>query len=295
MSRGITAVAAAAIAAAALAGCVLVGVRRACVAGRAGLVRPAADLGHAALAALPVSRRRSAERQAAAVREPAGAARLRRPVRPQDHPGAVGDPGHRAGRPAAGRAAGQSGRSWRQRPVHGGQHGGRPRPAVAAEYDIVGFDTRGVGSSVPALSCDPSFFSRPRPGYVPPERSGRAGAGQPGEAVRGRLREAVRLAAAVHDHRGPGQGHGLDPGRARAAADQLLRRLLRHLPRPGVRDAVPAPDPPDGAGQRGRSGGRLVRRQHRPGLRLPGPDDRVLRLDRPATTPSSTSAPPRPR
>ncbi len=40
-------------------------------------------------------------------------------------------------------------------------------PAVAADYDIVGFDTRGVGSSVPALSCDPAFFSKPRPPYVP--------------------------------------------------------------------------------------------------------------------------------
>jgi pimeloyl-ACP methyl ester carboxylesterase len=40
-------------------------------------------------------------------------------------------------------------------------------PGVAREYDIVGFDTRGVGASKPALSCDPSFFSRPRPDYVP--------------------------------------------------------------------------------------------------------------------------------
>jgi pimeloyl-ACP methyl ester carboxylesterase len=40
-------------------------------------------------------------------------------------------------------------------------------PSVAADYDIVGFDTRGVGASVPALHCDPSFFSRPRPSYVP--------------------------------------------------------------------------------------------------------------------------------
>ena len=40
-------------------------------------------------------------------------------------------------------------------------------PAVAADYDIIGFDTRGVGSSVPALTCDPSFFSKPRPDYVP--------------------------------------------------------------------------------------------------------------------------------
>jgi pimeloyl-ACP methyl ester carboxylesterase len=40
-------------------------------------------------------------------------------------------------------------------------------PNVAGDYDIVGFDPRGTGSSVPALSCDPSFFSRPRPNYDP--------------------------------------------------------------------------------------------------------------------------------
>src|SRR5207244_2167138 len=40
-------------------------------------------------------------------------------------------------------------------------------PAVAREYDIVGFDPRGVGSSVPALSCDPGFFSGVRPNYIP--------------------------------------------------------------------------------------------------------------------------------
>ena len=40
-------------------------------------------------------------------------------------------------------------------------------PQVAAEYDIVGFDPRGVGGSVPALSCDPSFFDQVRPDYIP--------------------------------------------------------------------------------------------------------------------------------
>jgi pimeloyl-ACP methyl ester carboxylesterase len=38
---------------------------------------------------------------------------------------------------------------------------------VKADYDIVGFDTRGVGASVPALSCDPTFFSGVRPDYIP--------------------------------------------------------------------------------------------------------------------------------
>ncbi len=40
-------------------------------------------------------------------------------------------------------------------------------PAVAADYDIIGFDTRGVGSSVPALHCDPGFFTTERPDYIP--------------------------------------------------------------------------------------------------------------------------------
>jgi pimeloyl-ACP methyl ester carboxylesterase len=40
-------------------------------------------------------------------------------------------------------------------------------PAVAADYTIIGFDPRGVGSSVPALRCDPSFFAGVRPDYIP--------------------------------------------------------------------------------------------------------------------------------
>ncbi len=39
--------------------------------------------------------------------------------------------------------------------------------SVAARYTIIGFDTRGVGASVPALRCDPSFFARERPNYIP--------------------------------------------------------------------------------------------------------------------------------
>ena len=38
---------------------------------------------------------------------------------------------------------------------------------VRADYDIVGFDPRGVGGSVPALSCDPNFFQGVRPNYIP--------------------------------------------------------------------------------------------------------------------------------
>ena len=40
-------------------------------------------------------------------------------------------------------------------------------PNVAADYNIIGFDPRGVGASVPALHCEPSFFSGVRPNYIP--------------------------------------------------------------------------------------------------------------------------------
>src|SRR5258708_1014213 len=39
--------------------------------------------------------------------------------------------------------------------------------SVASEYDIVGFATRGDDSSVPAMHCDPAFFSRSRANYIP--------------------------------------------------------------------------------------------------------------------------------
>ena len=38
---------------------------------------------------------------------------------------------------------------------------------VSSEYNIIGFDPRGVGASVPALHCDPSFFAGVRPDYIP--------------------------------------------------------------------------------------------------------------------------------
>ena len=40
-------------------------------------------------------------------------------------------------------------------------------PEVAARYNIIGFDPRGVGASVPALHCQPGFFSGVRANYVP--------------------------------------------------------------------------------------------------------------------------------
>jgi pimeloyl-ACP methyl ester carboxylesterase len=41
---------------------------------------------------------------------------------------------------------------------------------AGAAYDWIGFDPRGVGASIPALSCDPNYFAPPRPQYVPTSR-----------------------------------------------------------------------------------------------------------------------------
>ncbi|MFE0730995.1 alpha/beta hydrolase [Streptomyces antibioticus] len=39
--------------------------------------------------------------------------------------------------------------------------------AVAAQYDVIGFDPRGVGRSTPALTCRPNHFAAVRPDSVP--------------------------------------------------------------------------------------------------------------------------------
>lgn len=43
--------------------------------------------------------------------------------------------------------------------------------AAAADYDWIGFDPRGVGSSVPALACEPNYFSGDRESYDPTTKS----------------------------------------------------------------------------------------------------------------------------
>ncbi|MFE3068248.1 alpha/beta hydrolase [Streptomyces sp. NPDC059247] len=40
-------------------------------------------------------------------------------------------------------------------------------PEVAAEYDVIGFDPRGVGRSEPTLDCEPGHFAPVRPASVP--------------------------------------------------------------------------------------------------------------------------------
>lgn len=46
-------------------------------------------------------------------------------------------------------------------------------PAVAAQYDIIGFDPRGVGASQPAIDCKSGHFDPVRPDSVPHSRAER--------------------------------------------------------------------------------------------------------------------------
>jgi pimeloyl-ACP methyl ester carboxylesterase len=43
--------------------------------------------------------------------------------------------------------------------------------AAVADYDWIGFDPRGVGSSIPTISCDPNYLGPDRPSYVPYTRA----------------------------------------------------------------------------------------------------------------------------
>ncbi|MFV0126964.1 alpha/beta hydrolase [Streptomyces sp. HMX112] len=64
---------------------------------------------------------------------------------------------------------------------------------VAAQYDIVGFDPRGVGASRPALDCRPGHFAPPRPDSVPADQ----------RAERENLARAASFARACGDKYGP--------------------------------------------------------------------------------------------
>ena len=109
-------------------------------------------------------------------------------------------------------------------------------------YDWIGFDPRGVGSSVPADDVRPDVLGYNRPGLHRDDARAGEGPGCNGPRPTPRPARAHRPdPAAEHEHGRQRQGHGQHPARARPEPDQLLRFLLRHLPRPGLRDAVPEP------------------------------------------------------
>jgi pimeloyl-ACP methyl ester carboxylesterase len=48
---------------------------------------------------------------------------------------------------------------------------GQSSAPLKAAYDFIGFDPRGVGDSVPALTCDNNYFNPVRPAYKPPNKA----------------------------------------------------------------------------------------------------------------------------
>ena len=238
--------------------------------------RQPASQRNAAAALAPVRR----AGRATAVRQPAGAgwttgtrAAGRSPwrfpkYRPRPRPaGSARCSSTRAGPAAAASAWPPAWRTgWRRR---------WPRGTTSSD------STRGAsGPPGPALHCDPSFFAGARPDYIPASKAAE-------QVLVGRARAYAADCGRKYGWLLPhlttqDTARDIDSIRAALGAtpDQLLRLLLRHLHRPGVRDHVPEPGPPDGAGQHGRPHRGLVRGQHRPGLRVPGPAGRVLLLDR---------------
>ncbi len=182
-----------------------------------------------------------------AVRQPGRAAELRRPVGPEDHPGAVHGPGERAGRQAPGRPAGQP-----RRPGGAGRYLAAAvafglDQNVASEYNIIGFDPRGVGASVPALHCDPSFFAGVRPDYIPANKAAE-------QTLIGRARAYAadcerRFGWLLPYMTTEDVARDMDSIRAALGQqqDQLPGLLLRHLPGPGLRHAVRQQGQADGA------------------------------------------------
>ncbi|WP_229789865.1 alpha/beta hydrolase [Pilimelia terevasa] len=84
--------------------------------------------------------------------------------------------------------------------------GGRVPAKVGEAYDWIGFDPRGVGSSKPALTCDPNYFTYNRPEYLPttPEieqanLAKAAGYSQACGKVGGRLLEHAKTTDTVRD------------------------------------------------------------------------------------------------
>ena len=168
-----------------------------------------------------------------------------------------------------GRHAGQPGRPRRVGPGAVACSARSCPDAAGAGYDWIGFDPRGVGASEPALSCDADYFGYDRPRLRPGDQRDRGPPGWPRrQAYAAGLRHARRRAARPpQDHR-HGRATWTAIRRALGAeADQLLRLLVRHLPRPGVRHAASRPGAPDGARRQRRPAPGLVRRQPRPGRR----------------------------
>ena len=160
--------------------------------------------------------------------------------------------------------------------------------SVAAQYDVIGFDPRGVGAEqarpgLPARALR-RRCARTRVPSTPAieQRQPRPCAGpSPRRAARSTRTccPYIDTVSTVRD---------MDAIRAALGApeDQLLRLLLRHLPGRRLRQALPAARAAPGARLDRRPRRRLVRRQPGPGPRVQRPPPGVPRLGRASTTPT---------
>ena len=126
-------------------------------------------------------------------------------------------------------------------------------------YDWIGFDPRGVGSSKPALLLR-HRLRRLQPALVRADQ--RRSSRRPGCSRARAYAQAVRQAGgALLDHmKTTDSVRDMDTIRTALGqqADQLLRLLVRHLSRPGLRHAAPRPGAPRGAGRQRRPAQGLV-------------------------------------
>ena len=158
----------------------------------------------------------------------------------------------------------------------------RARTGSARLYDWIGFDPRGVGSSVPALTCIPDYAAGPARRTSRRRCASRQTWLQQGRGLRERLRPQRRRAARPPQDDRQRQGHERDPPGARrgrsstSTASRTARTSARCSPRCTPTGA------PDGARQQRRPAAGLVRRQPRPGPRFEVMIKRLLRLGRPS-------------
>ena len=141
--------------------------------------------------------------------------------------------------PYAGRDADEPGRPRRQRagPVDDRCAGAGPASAPGT----TGSASTPAASAPPGprLSCDPDYANGPRPAYTPATAANIQAWLKRSDRLRGGVRREERRAARAHDDPRLRERHGVPADRARREDDQLLRLLVRHLPRAGLRDALP--------------------------------------------------------
>ena len=102
-----------------------------------------------------------------------------------------------------------------------------PEQRRRPDYDWIGFDPRGVGSSQPSLSCDGEYFGGyNRPYYVPETAALRAGVVGQDPAVRPRLRRRRRRPARPHED----DRHGRPTWRASARRSAPARSTTTASP-----------------------------------------------------------------